>query len=208
VNSEYALSSFIRNLPIAGNIRIHFSLFTIHNSYLRLMNELRSVDLRAFRKQAETHKRKFRRFLTKIEQNAPPRLNKMAGEIEKEIWHSIDCLSCANCCKTMTPTFNNSDIKRISAHLGQTHDEFKEKYLRRERGGDRDWLNKTEPCQFLDLKTNQCSIYEVRPSDCAGFPHLSKNLHDFAHVHKQNLECCPASFKMVEKMMEKLDDRW
>jgi Fe-S-cluster containining protein len=171
------------------------------------MNELRAVDLRSFRKEAKTHKRKFRRFLSKIEKNPPRGINKLATEIEKEVWHTVDCLSCAKCCKTMTPTFSNADINRISAFLGQTPDEFKEKYLRRERGGDRDWLNRKEPCQFLDLKTNHCSIYEVRPSDCAGFPHLSKSLRDFSHVHKQNLECCPASFKMVEKMMEKIENR-
>jgi Fe-S-cluster containining protein len=78
---------------------------------------------------------------------------------------------------------------------------FKEKWLRREKNGRRDWLNRNEPCQFFNLADNTCSIYEVRPSDCAGFPHLTKNLRDFSHVHKQNIECCPASYKLVEKMM-------
>jgi hypothetical protein len=62
-------------------------------------------------------------------------------------------------------------------------------------------MNVKQPCQFLDLKTNMCSIYEVRPADCAGFPHLSKKKAvDYMHVHKQNIEYCPATFKMVEKL--------
>jgi hypothetical protein len=101
----------------------------------------------------------------------------------------------------MTPTFTEKDINRISAHLGESPQQFKETRLRREKGGDRDWLNKKDPCQFLDLTTNKCNIYEVRPSDCSGFPHLQKNMKNYGHVHKQNIECCPASFKMIEKMM-------
>ena len=79
---------------------------------------------------------------------------------------------------------------------------FSQKWLRKERGTG-DWINKSTPCQFLNLKDNKCSIYEVRPADCAGFPHLpKKRMVDYMHVHKQNLEFCPATFKMVEKMQE------
>ncbi|HEX2684222.1 MAG TPA: YkgJ family cysteine cluster protein, partial [Ferruginibacter sp.] len=66
-----------------------------------------------------------------------------------------------------------------------------------------DMLNKTEPCQFLNLEDNKCSIYEIRPADCSGFPHLSKRkMTDYMHVHKQNIEFCPATYKLVEKMEE------
>jgi Fe-S-cluster containining protein len=63
-------------------------------------------------------------------------------------------------------------------------------------------MNRLQPCQFLDLKTNMCSIYEIRPADCAGFPHLTKKkMVEYMHVHKQNITFCPATFLMVEKMM-------
>lgn len=145
-----------------------------------------------------------RRFLTKLEKNAPGGLDQKIAVLEKEVWQEIDCLSCANCCKTMTPTFNYQDIKRISAHFNMTMEEFQQKWLHRERGGDRDWLNKKEPCQFLNHKDNKCSIYEVRPADCAGFPHLSKRFSDYSHVHKQNVEYCPATHRLVEKMMKRV----
>lgn len=169
--------------------------------YLRRMNPIQPVNLRSFKQRARHNKRSFRRFLTKLENNEPKGLQVLINRVEKEVWKEVDCLSCANCCKTMTPTFNAKDIKRISAYLGETVEEFKTKRIRRERGGDRDWINKTEPCQFLDMKTNMCSIYEVRPADCAGFPHLFKKFSDFAHVHKENVDSCPATYKLVEKMM-------
>jgi len=50
-----------------------------------------------------------------------------------------------------------------------------------------------------------CSVYEVRPLACAEFPHLTKKkMVDYMHVHQQNISYCPATFKMVERMMEKI----
>ena len=170
------------------------------------MNEIVSVNLRSFRQKVRHNKSKFRRFLTKLEKDSPRNLPSLLGQLEKAVWKEVACLGCGNCCKTMTPRFNLEDQKRISAHLDMTVTEFREKWLHREKGGDRDWLNRSEPCQFLDMKDNKCSIYEVRPADCAGYPHLTKNLHEYGHVHKQNLECCPASYRLVEKMMMKFAD--
>ncbi|MCG2617310.1 YkgJ family cysteine cluster protein [Terrimonas sp. NA20] len=164
-----------------------------------------AINLRAFKKAAAKNKGTLRRFLSKLEKQPPRGIEKTTAVLEKEVWAEVDCLTCANCCKTMTPTFNVADIKRISKHFGQTTEEFSNQWLRREKGGDRDWINKTEPCQFLNLKDNKCSIYAVRPADCAGFPHLQKKLKDYVHVHKQNVEFCPATYKMVQKMQTRIN---
>jgi len=166
---------------------------------------MQAVNLRSFKQKVRYHKKGLKSFLTKVLKDQPHGLDKMAATLEKEVWKEVDCLTCANCCKTMTPTFTKQDMKRISAHFKMTVAAFQDKWLKRERGGERDWLNKTEPCQFLDLKTNMCSIYEIRPADCAGFPHLSKKFSDFAHIHKQNVEYCPATYKLVEKMMMQMN---
>ncbi len=138
-------------------------------------------------------------FLSRMEKNPPRKLDQAAEEVEKEVWKDIDCLACSNCCRSMTPTFTKQDIKRISTHFDVTPDAFVEKWLYKDKTGD--WMNKKNPCQFLDLKSNKCSIYAIRPADCAGFPHLSKKkMVDYIHVHKQNIEYCPATYSMVQKM--------
>ncbi len=162
------------------------------------------VNLRAFKQQFLRKKRAFRSFLTRLENNPPKKLHALMVEVDREVWAETDCLSCGNCCKKMTPTFTPADIKRISAHFSMTPQAFKDKWLTYEKR-DGDWQNVKQPCQFLDLKTNKCSIYPIRPADCAGFPHLTKkNPTDYMHVHKQNIEYCPATFKMVEKMKARL----
>ena len=162
------------------------------------------VNLRSFKQKVRYNKTSFKRFIIKIENKPPKNLDVISVSIEKEVWAETDCLSCANCCKSMTPTFTNKDIKRIAAHLEMSVAAFKNKWLMFEKK-DKDWVNKTQPCQFLNLKDNKCSIYEVRPESCADFPHLTrKGLHQYIHIFKQNIEYCPATYKMVEKMMERL----
>src|SRR5262245_24872839 len=89
----------------------------------------RAVNLRQFKKIVERDKRKLRRFLTKVENERPRGIDKLTPELEKEVWTEVDCLTCANCCKKMTPTYTKKDIVRISAHLGMTEAAFKEKWL-------------------------------------------------------------------------------
>ncbi len=158
------------------------------------------VNLRSFKQKVRHNGKQLKSFLTKTSKHNSKVWEANAEEMNKEVWQEVDCLSCANCCKTMTPTFTPTDIKRIAAHLNTTPKEFKENWLRYDKK-DNDWLNKLNPCQFLNLKTHKCNIYEVRPADCAGFPHLTKKkMVDYVHVYKQNVELCPATYKMVEKM--------
>ena len=160
------------------------------------------INIRSFKKLVELNKRKFRAFLTRVEKNPPKHLYKKMLELDKEVWAETECLSCGNCCKKMTPTFTPADLKRIAGHFDVTVDAFKEKWLEFDKKAG-DWQNKKQPCQFLNLTDNKCSIYPIRPADCAGFPHFTKkNPTDYIHVHKQNIEYCPATYKMVEKMQQ------
>ena len=177
-----------------------FPYFRFH----QLFNFYMIVNIRSFRQKYVRNKKAFRTFLTKLENNPPKGLQQMMVETDAEVWAETDCLTCGNCCKKMTPTFTPADIKRIAGHFEMTPNAFKEKWLVYEKK-EGDWQNKKQPCQFLNLSDNKCSIYAIRPADCSGFPHLTKkNTTDYIHVHKQNIEYCPATYKMVEKMKERL----
>ena len=104
---------------------------------------MQPVNLRSFKQKVRYNKKAFRSFLSKLLREQPRGLDKMTAALEPEIWKEVDCLTCANCCKTMSPTFTKKDIKRISQHFGQTPEEFTKQWLRKDRIGD--MLNKTEP---------------------------------------------------------------
>jgi Fe-S-cluster containining protein len=162
-------------------------------------------NLKSFKKKMMLNRPILRRFLTRLENNQPRGLDKVQHQENAEVWKDMDCLACANCCKTMSPTFTTEDVKRISKHVGMSVQAFRSKYLYLDKA-DNDWMNKQQPCQFLNLTDNKCSIYEVRPSDCAGFPHhIKKKVVDYMHVYKQNVEYCPATYKLVERMMYRLE---
>lgn len=167
-----------------------------------------TVNIKSFRNLVSRNKKRLRSFLTRVEKKDSGNLHLITLEANELSWAKTDCLDCANCCKTMSPTYSQRDMTRISRHLGMTVKGFKAKWLYKDKTGD--WLNKSQPCQFLDLKTNHCGIYEVRPGDCAGFPHHgTKKIKDYGHVYKQNVEFCPATYRLVEFMEEGISDgRW
>ena len=144
-------------------------------------------------------------FLKKFDKQYIPKIQKHIDEASDEAWAKVDCLECANCCKVMTPTFTKADLTRISAHFNMTVKEFYDKWLETDKdNGDK--VNRIQPCQFLDNKTNKCSIYEIRPLDCAKFPHFKrKPFADFNHIHEQNIAYCPATLVFVSRMQEKIE---
>lgn len=167
-----------------------------------------TVNIRTFRNLVSRNKKRLRTFLARLEKKPSGIVHLITLEANELSWAKTDCLDCANCCKTMSPTYSQTDITRISKFLRMTKKAFKDKWLCKDRAGD--WINKKQPCQFLNLKTNMCNIYEVRPRDCAGFPyHGTKKMKDYGHVFKQNVEFCPATYRLVEIMQDGITEgKW
>lgn len=164
------------------------------------------MNLKKFREEAAKKKRPLKAFLTKLDEIVPHDMPKVVAEVDATVWRDIDCMKCANCCKTMTPTFTPKDITRISAHLGMTKQEFKDKWLVKEEDTG-DWVNKKQPCQFL--KNNMCSIYEVRPADCAEFPHHNKKPFDlYNDTFINNLVHCPATLTLVDRLKKRVEEEY
>ena len=56
------------------------------------------------------------------------------------------------------------------------------------------------PCPFL-ADDGRCTIYEVRPKDCAEYPHTQKKgFASRTHLHADNTLVCPAVFWIVEEL--------
>lgn len=155
------------------------------------------MDIKKFRVKAVRKNVMLTSFLRKLDDIVPHDMPELVAQADAHVWQQTDCTACANCCKTMTPTFTKKDIARISAHLGMTTAAFKTKWLKKEDSGE--WVNATQPCQFL--VDNKCSIYEVRPADCAEFPHHDKKPFDaYNETYINNVVHCPATFALVDRL--------
>ena len=110
--------------------------------------------------------------------------------LHEEAFSQIDCLECANCCKTTGPLFTQPDIGRLAKFLGLKAGDFIEKYLRLDE--DNDYVLQVLPCPFLG-PDNYCQVYEVRPKACREYPHTDrKNQLGILQLAKRNSQICPA----------------
>ena len=150
-------------------------------------------------------KKPLQKFLKKFDEKKVAGINALVEDASDVAWKKVECLSCANCCKVMTPTFTKTDLKRIATHFRMSEKDFYNKWLETDKSNG-DKVNKVQPCQFLNLEDNKCRIYEIRPDDCARFPHFQrKPFADYNHIHAQNLEFCPATMAFVNRLQEKIE---
>lgn len=120
--------------------------------------------------------------------------------LHDEAFAKIDCLQCANCCKTISPRFKTPDLVRIAKYLGMKQSELIDTYLRLDEDGD--YVVKRSPCPFLGAD-NYCSIYEARPRDCEKYPYTdSHEFFEYKHTTHQNSTTCPAVFYVLERLKE------
>lgn len=128
-------------------------------------------------------------------------IDKTFHEAHEKVFKKIDCLDCANCCKTTSPIFREADIKRLSKHLRMKPAAFVDSYLKID--ADQDYVLQSSPCSFLN-DDNTCSVYEHRPLACRGYPHTDrKNMHQILKLTEKNTEVCPAVCEIVETIVKK-----
>lgn len=143
-----------------------------------------------------------KQFLTSIKRKPPKQLDALALELHEEAFEQINCLDCANCCKTTGPLITQKDIDRIAKYLKLKPGDFVQQYLRIDE--DEDYVLQQLPCPFLGAD-NYCSIYDVRPKACREYPHTDRpKFHQIANLTLKNTLICPAAQHVVNQMREKL----
>lgn len=159
------------------------------------------MDLNSFNEKAKSQSRENKEFLQKLKRKAPRNLDDLFHEEHDNAFEEIDCLTCANCCKTTSPIFYEKDIDRLAKRLRMRPSEFIEKYLRIDE--DKDYVLKKSPCPFLDAE-NYCVVYDDRPTACREYPHTNrKNMHQVLDLAYKNTLVCPAVLRIVEEVKKK-----
>ncbi len=151
---------------------------------------------------ARTEYKSFRKFLRKLHRHPPRDLDGQVHQLHDEAFERVDCLACANCCKTTSPVFLEKDVERLAGTLGIRPSVFAERYLTVDEDGDH--VLKSTPCPFLQ-EDNTCSVYEDRPRACRDFPHTDRRKirQTLGGVMEKNALICPAVFEIVEKMKKR-----
>lgn len=152
--------------------------------------------LKAWEKKSADRQKLYKNYLHRANKNA---VLKALPDLHEEAFARIDCLACANCCKGYSPRFKTPDIKRIARYLKMKEGDLVNNYLRVDEDGD--YVMRTAPCAFLGAD-NRCSIYDVRPSDCARFPYTDEDfLLKRQHLALKNSTFCPITYYVIERLM-------
>ncbi len=151
-----------------------------------------------FKAQAQNKKEENRKFLARLKRGDPRKVDEIFHAVHEEVFHDFDCLTCANCCKTTSPIFYQTDIERIARTLRVKPGQFVDQYLRIDEDGD--YVLKSSPCPFLDAD-NYCRVYDSRPKACREYPHTDrKKVVQIMDLTLKNTMVCPAVFEMVERL--------
>ena len=161
------------------------------------------MDLQKYKNLALKKQKEHKKFLDSLKKKPPKNLDYITQESHDIVFNEINCLDCANCCKTTGPLYTEKDIERIAKHLRMKPSDFETKYLRIDE--DNDKVLQNLPCFFLN-EDNTCSIYDVRPKACREYPHTDrKKVYQINNLTIKNTIICPAAFTWLEILSKKIN---
>jgi len=159
------------------------------------------MELDKLKEQAAKDEPSTKKLFDQLKRRKPKDLDGIVHDLHEEAFSEIDCLSCANCCKTTSPIFYERDIDRVAKRLKMRPSYFIAKYLHIDE--DKDYVLNVAPCPFLDHE-NYCVIYEDRPTACREYPHTNrKRFYQILDLTLKNTYICPAAQKVVAELKKK-----
>ncbi len=137
-------------------------------------------------------------FLMRLKTKKSKKVDDAFLDLHDDVFIETDCLQCANCCKTTSPVFTETDIRRIAKFLKMRPTVLIDTYLHLD--DENDYVLNNAPCTFL-AADNYCTIYDVRPRACREYPHTNrKNMVGILKLTAMNTIVCPAVFEIVERL--------
>ena len=131
-------------------------------------------------------------------------LDSIVHRLFEQVSMEIDCTTCGNCCKEVSPALDQEDIERLAHGLGTSIDQFRQQFLvENDKNFSEGLIFNKKPCPLL--KGNLCSHYELRPQACRSFPHLHKEEFVSRLINIiQNYAVCPIVFNVYERLKKEL----
>lgn len=139
-------------------------------------------------------------------------LNKLKSETNKndlitklkvahdDVFEKIDCVKCANCCKTAPPILNSEDISRLAKYMNISKKSFIKHHVFEDLTGE--YTMNGVPCAFLE-DDGKCNVYDIRPQSCRRFPHTDEKEYIYrGKLNANNTVVCPAAFHILVKLKD------
>ena len=153
------------------------------------------IDLSRIQQLSQEHDAENWEFRSWLKQYTPDNIDGLVRTVSQKYFALIDCMQCANCCRSLHVEFKKSELHVIAKTLGQSIEAFQKRFM---SDGE---VN--PPCPMLNGKL--CSIYENRPDVCRSFPHLEQPEFTSRLIGViENVAICPIAFNAFEELKAKL----
>ena len=91
-----------------------FALWKIGGYKQLILIQMEEDLLHNWEKKSSDHQKLYKQYLHRADKR---KVLKLLPDLHEEAFEKINCLTCANCCKTYSPRFKTPDIKRIAKYL-------------------------------------------------------------------------------------------
>lgn len=149
--------------------------------------------------QAQKDKKRIKHKVSLLRRLKKGVVDKQIHKLHDEAFEKIDCLKCANCCKTTGPRLTRKDIDKIARSKGMKAGSFIDQYLKVDE--EYDYIFKSMPCAFIG-EDHYCSIYDDRPKACREYPHTDRvNQLGILALTQRNAMICPAVAYIFKELL-------
>ena len=93
-------------------------------------------EIDSLKQQAKEKLKENKKFLDRLRQKPPKHLDTIMQDLHTKTFNKVDCLECANCCKTTSPIVTDKDTQRIAKHLKMKPHKLIEQYLVKDADDD------------------------------------------------------------------------
>ena len=170
------------------------------------------TNVQALAAQAEDANLRLRQYLKQQDHLSDEQVDQLVREITDRVWASIDCTTCANCCKELQIGLTDAEAQRLADRLGLTNEAFCQRFLElakdpedtaEEDEADIRWHVRGKPCAFL--KDDRCTVYEDRPGQCRKYPYLHEPGFSFrTHAIIERTFTCPIVYRVFDELRAEL----
>ena len=118
-------------------------------------------------------------------------------ELHAEAAEAIDCTKCGHCCTEFNcGTPEGSELTAIAEYLNEPPEEVASKWKTGSKGR----------CPMLG-EDGRCTVYEVRPDTCRGWPHIQKDnyLDRATGVCSRRCGDCPMIYHLANNIQDRLE---
>lgn|GEM_PF-686367 len=125
-------------------------------------------------------------------------IDALVDEIAAPIVAKINCMECANCCRSLQVSLTPSDAQRLADGLSIPFKDIVQELVDLEAGAKTDEWGVFRHCPCTLLKDKRCSVYAHRPESCHVYPTFTPDFRWTLEHTIAGASGCPIIYNVLD----------